>query len=147
MNFYISKFRYKLAFACLAGIIIMIVNGIILKIQLYQLFADYGIVFAVLLLMSVYLWYPAFQYVSQDSKKLWAQWGDVGEQKKEAFEEVEFDRLYRKTRYALTKEPNKGYRTMTTLKSCNCVEFRKHHKPCKHMCKLADELGLYKFRK
>lgn len=141
MNFYISKFRYKLAFACLAGIVIMLINGKIIHMQFYEIFKSYGIVFAVLLAMSAYLWYPAFRYVKADPKKLWKSWGYLG--KKKEFENFQFDRVYRKTRYGLAKEPDKGYRTMTTLESCNCVEFRKTHKPCKHMCKLADELNLF----
>lgn len=144
MNFYISKFRYKLAFACLAGIVIMLVNGKIMHMQPYELIKEYGIVFATLLIMCIFLWYPAFKYVNTDPEELWNRWGCLGQRKKkEEFQEFHFDRVYQKTRYGLTKEPSKGYRTMTTLESCNCVEFRKTHEPCKHMCKLADELHLY----
>lgn len=144
MNFYISKFRYKLAFACGAGIIIMIINGFIRNIHFLQMIKDYGTVFAVLLIMSVLLWYPAFKYVATDPREIWKRWGRWAvEKSREEFEEFHFDCLYKKTKYGLTKEPGKGYRTMTTLESCNCVEFRKYRKPCKHMCKLADELGLY----
>lgn len=144
MNFYISKFRYKLAFACVTGIVIMIINGILMGMELVQIFREYGIVFLVLLLMGILLWYPAFKYAATDPKELWNRWGSAAREKsRKEFKDFQFDRVYQNTRYGLTKEPGKGYRTMTTLETCNCVEFRKTHKPCKHMCKLADELGLY----
>lgn len=59
MNFYISKFRYKLGFAFLVGIIIMIVNGIRIGMPFIEIFREYGIVFLVLAALGVYLWYPA----------------------------------------------------------------------------------------
>lgn len=145
MNFYISKFRYKLAFACLSGIFILLISGKILHMSFYVIFRDYGTAFAILLIMSFLLWYPAFRYVRSDAKEIWERWGSLGRQKeREEFENFQFDRVYKNTRYGLTKEPGKGYRTMTTLENCNCPEFRKNHTPCKHMYKLADELGLYK---
>lgn len=145
MNFYISKFRYKLAFACLAGIVIMIINGFRLRMGFLEIFKEHGLTFAVLLIMGIALWYPAFKYARTDSRTLWERWGYLGRKKeREEFEHFRFDYVYEKTRYALTKEPDKGYRTMTTLESCNCPEFRKNHAPCVHMCKLADILGLYK---
>ncbi|MBC6679917.1 hypothetical protein [Zhenpiania hominis] len=144
MNFYISKFRYKLAFAFLAGIVIMIVNGLIMGMPFLAIFKQYGIVFLVLAAMGVYLWYPAFKYRRTDSKTLWQRWGYLGRKKeRKEFEDFHFQYVHKKTRYAMTKEPDKGYRTMTTLEGCNCVEFRKNHAPCVHMCKLADILGLY----
>ena len=144
MNFYISKFRYKLGFAFLVGIIIMIVNGIRIGMPFIEIFREYGIVFLVLAALGVYLWYPAFKYSRTDSKTLWERWGYLGRKKeREEFENFQFQYVPKKTRYAMTKEPDKGYRTMTTLESCNCVEFRKNQAPCIHMCKLADILGLY----
>lgn len=55
MNFYISKFRYKLGFAFLVGIIIMIVNGIRIGMPFIEIFREYGIVFLVLAALGVYL--------------------------------------------------------------------------------------------
>ena len=144
MNFYISKFRYKLGFAFLVGIIIMIVNGIRIGMPFIEIFREYGIVFLVLAALGVYLWYPAFKYSRTDSKTLWERWGYLGRKKeREEFENFQFQYVHKKTRYAMTKEPDKGYRTITTLESCNCVEVRKNQAPCIHMCKLADILGLY----
>ena len=144
MIFYISKFRYKLGFAFIAGVIIMFVNGRSMDMQLHELLHRYGVTIALLLIMGVFLWYPAFKYASSDPKEIWERWGYLGRKKKrKEFADFRFDRVYVKTYYAVAKEPKKGYRTMTTLESCTCPEFRKTHTPCKHMYKLADTLGLY----
>lgn len=144
MVFYISKFRYKMGFAFLVGIVIMIINGKIMGMSFGRIFIDYGITFLVLLILGVYLWYPAFKYDSAEADELWAKWGKSAQCKKFELDEFEFDRVYEKTKYAMAKEPGKGYRTLTTLENCTCVEFRKNRTPCKHMYKLAEILNLYK---
>lgn len=147
MNFYISKFRYKLAFACAAGIVIMLINGWKTGISFHALIVEYGIVFLVLILMSIYLWYPAFRYIRKTPEEMWSSWGRLAKCKdRREFQDFKFDRVYRKTRYAMAKEPTKGYRTLTTLENCTCVDFRKNHAPCIHMYKLADILELYEER-
>lgn len=144
MNYYISKFRFKLAFACIAGMVIICINGFKINMSFVEILRNYGVAFAVLVALSMYLWYPAFKYARSDPKELWRKWGSLAETKKrEEFADFRFDCIYKKTYYAIAKEPNKGYRTLTTLESCTCSEFRKKHSPCKHMYKLADILGLY----
>lgn len=144
INFFISRFRYKFAFACVAGVIIMLVNAALLHMPLQEVFADYGIALAVLLALGIYFWYPAFRYFRIEPAEIWSKWGASGRRKeKSEFADIRFDRVYENTRYALLKEPDKGYRIMATLENCTCVEFRKNQIPCKHMCKLADVLGLY----
>ena len=145
MNFYISKFRYKLAFAFIAGIIIIFVNGVYVGSSLGEVVTQYGITFVVLLVISIYCWYPAFRYASTNPNELWSRWGYSvrHRNRKEEFADFQFDRVYEKTMYGMAKEPGKGYRTLTTLENCTCSDFRKNRTPCKHMCKLADILDVY----
>lgn len=144
MIFYISKFRYKMGFAFLIGIVIMIINGKIMGMGFGEIFRDYGITFLVLLVLGVYLWYPAFKYAATEAEILWSKWGKLSHCKKNKLDEFKFDRVYEKTKYAMAKEPDKGYRTLTTLENCTCIEFRRNHIPCKHMYRLAEILNLYK---
>ena len=145
MTFYISKFRYKLGFAFIVGVIIIFINGNLMDMQLHVVLHDYGGTIVILFILGVWLWYPAFKYAFSNPKEMWEHWGYLGRQKrKKEFADFKFDRVYTKTHYAVAKEPKKGYRTMTTLESCTCPEFRKNHTPCKHMYKLADTLGLYR---
>lgn len=148
INFFISKFRYKLSFACVTGLIIILVNGLLMDMTIVEILRGYGTTFLILLAISAYFWYPAFKYFFTDAEEAWKRWGRYGRQKKrKEFSSVKFARVYKETKYAIAKEPDKGYRIMTTLDECNCVEFRKNHVPCRHMYKLADHLGLYEYER
>lgn len=148
MNYYISTARYKCALVCIAGAVIIAVNELLMGMSVSELLITYGIAVAFLLIMGFFLWRPAYVYASSDAAKLWDKWGIYGKRGAEAAEvvqaeDVKFERVYKKTKYGLLKDPSKGYRIATTLTSCTCMDFRKNRIPCKHMYKLADILGVY----
>lgn len=145
MTFFIAKFRYKIAFAFAAGVIMLCIDALVMNIPLDYFLANYGLVCLFLLAASAFLWWPAFKYYSSDPKGVWDSWGRCGRQKKRSeFQDFKFDKVYPKTAFGLAKEPHKGYRTLTTLDSCTCPEWRQNHLPCIHMYKLADQLGYYR---
>lgn len=145
MTFFIARFRYKLAFLCVISVIIMLINCILVHISFHEMLKRFGITFAILLAIGIYLWYPAFSYYFSDPKEVWDSWECFSRRKRRSeFEDFHFDCVYKNTRFGLAKEAGKGYRTLTTLKSCTCAEYRKNHVPCVHMYKLADILGLFR---
>ena len=145
MTFFIARFRYKVAFALAAGVVILVLDAVFMNIPFTFFLMNYGLVCLILLALSAILWYPAFRYYRTDPKSIWDSWGRCGQNKKRSeFKDFHFDKIYTSTCFAMAKEPSKGYRTLTTLDSCTCAEWRKTQLPCIHMYKLADLLGYYR---
>ncbi|MDR0570018.1 MAG: SWIM zinc finger domain-containing protein [Clostridiales Family XIII bacterium] len=143
MTYYISTFRYKIAFLCWAGAVMTVANGFLNQIPLTELLGRYGVSVAVMALAGCLLWRPAFKYAGDSADKVWGMWGDVARSKPRAdFEGIRFERFYKNTKYGLLRDPA-GYRVGTTLASCTCRDFRERRVPCAHMYKLADLLGVY----
>ncbi|UED78400.1 SWIM zinc finger domain-containing protein [Lysinibacillus sp. CD3-6] len=84
-----------------------------------------------------------------DLKNIWKSWGDIHEQesqlkrinsaKKIACTPISID----KSNYSAVFQ-GKKIRYSTSLEECSCVDFSRNKQPCKHIYRLALELGIIK---
>ena len=86
------------------------------------------------------------RYMRTPSDILWSQWkactGSHEQQARmlaAASDELVMKEIDKKARFAVFID---GKKCLTTLANCSCRDFKKRGVPCKHMYRLASELGL-----
>ena len=111
-------------------------------LTLKQLACEAGFPMAALLLAGILFLLPDLLYLKTDSRKTWNRWGTsktaVGP---EDYKDVEFVRLFEKTKCAITVD-EKNRRVAVTLLRCSCKDFRRNRRPCIHMHRLAEMLDI-----
>ena len=82
----------------------------------------------------------------QTQWEVWEMEHDKPEQKKrwqKALSECSLVKMIDKNNGIASIAGNRGGEYITTLSVCNCSDFTKRHKPCKHMYFLANYLGVF----
>lgn len=104
----------------------------------------------VLLIIGVALIIPEISYCLLPIESLWKRWeitNNSEDQKRRMLRAlldkltlIKIDKKFRYAKYA----GSTGGTYITTLNGCTCMDFLKRRVPCKHMYKLAIELGAFK---
>lgn len=140
---FISTFRGKLGFIGIVSPIIIFIKGLMEGFTVGEVFSIAGIGMLFILLVGISFILPDIVYLMNGAAKTWSRWGSSREHiTKKDYENVKFVRVYPRTLYAVSADP-RGRRIATTLLRCNCKDFKKLHRPCVHMHKLADKLGVH----
>lgn len=82
----------------------------------------------------------------QEQWEIWEMEHDKPEQKKrwqKALTECSLVKIIDENNGIASIAGNRGGEYITTLSVCNCSDFAKRHKPCKHMYFLANYLGVF----
>ena len=140
---FISTFRGKLGFIGVVSPIILFFKGLGQGLSVGEVFANAGIIMLIVLLIGISFLLPDILYVVNGPVKTWSRWGDSRSYlKKKDYENVKFVRVFPKTLYALG-EDNRHHRVATTLLRWSCRDFKTKRRPCAHMHKLAEKLGVH----
>ncbi len=104
--------------------------------------------FVLFVLLAFAVIWPQIKYNKAEAKDLWNPWHDcitdpnqcrrVAEALEPDFTLKSLDQTFKRAKFASAK----GRTYTTTLLKCSCGDFHSRKLPCKHMYKLAMELGL-----
>ncbi len=88
-------------------------------------------------------------YLLRDKNDIWKKWNNIPEKARPQDENarqwadgVKFKTINAKQCYGIIYG-DVGEKYITTLVNCTCSDYKKRRFPCKHMYKLAMELGVY----